>query len=683
MFALLAVIILSASVACHSCLTTPDEQFLIGSGIYDITGPAADVTMMGYGRFFQKTSGISMRLYARAFVIAKEDRRVAFVSADLCFITQVVKEAVVEKLKKEYGSLYGENNVMLAATHTHSGPGGYSHHSLYQMSTLGFCKKNFDVIVDGIVESVRRAHDSLGPGTIAIQKGNVEGVNANRSPASYCANPESERAQYKDNVDKEMVFLKFTQLSEGSKGKEIGMISWFPVHGTSLNNTNTLISGDNKGYASYLMERDRNQGALPGKGPFVAAYAQCAEGDVTPNVKGAFCSNGEACDEITSACPWPSRPCRGVGPSEDQFENCRIIGYEQYLQAKRHYDSANNFLSGPVRYSHIWVDMENVTVPPEFSGVHSTVHTCRSALGDSFGAGTTDGAGIFNFVQGTNDTHTNAYWNWLFSKILDASPSEEDVSCHYPKPILLFTSKLTNPSKCTQNILPLQVFNIGQVWIAAVPAELTTMAGRRLSKSIFKALRDAGSINDRSTVIITCVANSYSHYVTTREEYSIQRYEGSSVLFGPFTLNAYQFLYYQLVYRLSKGLRPPRSASPEKPPYRTFPVIDYRLSDSVPQGLRFGSVHLDAKGSYRRGETVSVSFWSSHPSNNLRTDDTFLVVERLLENSTWSVQFNDACPETRYIWERVGIRYSLVTIEWDIPHDAPRGHLSDPAFWRH
>jgi len=32
-----------------------------------------------------------------------------------------------------------------------------------------------------------------------------------------------------------------------------------------MNNTNSLISGDNKGYASYLMEQLMNNGALPGK----------------------------------------------------------------------------------------------------------------------------------------------------------------------------------------------------------------------------------------------------------------------------------------------------------------------------------------------------------------------------------------------------------------------------------
>ena len=51
--------------------------------------------------------------------------------------------------------------------------------------------------------------------------------------------------------------------------------SWFPVHTTSLNNTNDLISGDNKGHASYLMEQLMNNGALPGKVYSILAIAKC------------------------------------------------------------------------------------------------------------------------------------------------------------------------------------------------------------------------------------------------------------------------------------------------------------------------------------------------------------------------------------------------------------------------
>ena len=62
-----------------------------------------------------------------------------------------------------------------------------------------------------------------------------------------------------------------------SEGINIGMISWFAVHATSMNNTNTMISSDNKGYAAQLMENTFNPGELPGKGSFVAAFAQSNE----------------------------------------------------------------------------------------------------------------------------------------------------------------------------------------------------------------------------------------------------------------------------------------------------------------------------------------------------------------------------------------------------------------------
>lgn len=43
------------------------------------------------------------------------------------------------------------------------------------------------------------------------------------------------------------------------------MVNWYAVHPTSMNNTNKLVSGDNKGYASQLFEKAMNPGALPGQ----------------------------------------------------------------------------------------------------------------------------------------------------------------------------------------------------------------------------------------------------------------------------------------------------------------------------------------------------------------------------------------------------------------------------------
>ena len=64
--------------------------------------------------------------------------------------------------------------------------------------------------------------------------------------------------RYEGNTDTEMTILKF----ESSKKEELGMINWFPVHTTSMNHSNVLISGDNKGYASQLFERLKNKGSI-------------------------------------------------------------------------------------------------------------------------------------------------------------------------------------------------------------------------------------------------------------------------------------------------------------------------------------------------------------------------------------------------------------------------------------
>lgn len=68
--------------------------------------------------------------------------------------------------------------------------------------------------------------------------------------------------RYEYNVDKEMVQLK---IIASSNNKPIGIINWFAVHGTSMNNTNCLVSSDNVGYASILLETYFNKNILIGK----------------------------------------------------------------------------------------------------------------------------------------------------------------------------------------------------------------------------------------------------------------------------------------------------------------------------------------------------------------------------------------------------------------------------------
>ena len=68
--------------------------------------------------------------------------------------------------------------------------------------------------------------------------------------------------RYRDNVDKILTQIQFYKNEDN---KPLGVINWFAIHPTSMNNTNHLVSSDNIGYASILFERIMNNDSLIGK----------------------------------------------------------------------------------------------------------------------------------------------------------------------------------------------------------------------------------------------------------------------------------------------------------------------------------------------------------------------------------------------------------------------------------
>ena len=61
------------------------DNYLIGTGIYDVTGPAAELGMMGMACIDQKTEGLETRLFARSFIVVDQlsNKGVVVLSADL------------------------------------------------------------------------------------------------------------------------------------------------------------------------------------------------------------------------------------------------------------------------------------------------------------------------------------------------------------------------------------------------------------------------------------------------------------------------------------------------------------------------------------------------------------------------------------------------------------------------
>lgn len=139
-----------------------------------------------------------------------------------------------------------------------------------------------------------------------------------------------------------MTVLRFQRARDD---KSVGILSWFPVHGTSIYNNNTHVAGDNKGVAAWLFEKAMQGDDAAAEG-FVAGFSQTNEGDASPNVLGAWCDDGSGakCDFETSTCSdGTGGKCRGRGPEfhvDDMgVKSCYEIGRRQYVAAKSAYVS--------------------------------------------------------------------------------------------------------------------------------------------------------------------------------------------------------------------------------------------------------------------------------------------------------------------------------------------------------
>ena len=249
----------------------------------EVTDPAIGLPLQGMADKSQISAGVDTPLYARAFVVADPDAgsRVAIVIADIWAATRRLKDEVLERLATTHPGLYTEATLLLAGTHTHSAPGGYSGSLMYDfdLERGGLDEATVECIATGCVRALEMAHTNLAPGRIYVNRGDVVDCGRNRSPQAYLRNPQAERDQWGADTDREMLLLKFVRLDDE---QPIGCLNWYPIHPTDLGQKNKLVSGDNKGYASALFEQ---QISSKSHAPFVAAFANANCGDVSGNVE--------------------------------------------------------------------------------------------------------------------------------------------------------------------------------------------------------------------------------------------------------------------------------------------------------------------------------------------------------------------------------------------------------------
>ncbi|MFD9823300.1 neutral/alkaline non-lysosomal ceramidase N-terminal domain-containing protein [Streptomyces violascens] len=606
--------------------------FRAGRGIADITGEAAECGMLGYGKADQQSAGIHTRQRARAFAFEEDGARLLLVVCELPLISDAVVREVLRRLPDGYGAA----NVMLTATHTHCGPGGYFHHALYNSNTGGFREQTFRAIADGITEAAHAATADLAPAQLRLFHGELTDASVNRSRRAFERNPACDRAHFPDAIDPATTLLTVER-----DGRLAAAVNWFATHNTSMTNRNRLISADNKGYAALHWEREvAGVDHLADSSPeLVTAFAQTNAGDMSPNLG--------------------LKP--GSGPTGDAFENTRIIGTRQYEAAAALAGGkevvGGKEISGGLDFRVTYVRLSAVDVRPEFTGDGRPHRTSPPVAGAAAFAGArVDGPGFKGFRPGANPL-----WDAVSRRLVyPFAPALRDAQ--YPKALALPAGPVNRVLPMVQECAPVQLLRIGPLFLVGIPGEVTVVAGLRLRRTV-AAIVGA----ELSDVLVAGYSNGYIHYVTTPEEYDAQEYEGGSTLFGRWELPALC----QTVAGLATAMRDGTPAGPGTPEPAVPVGRRHRrgLDDAPHPGRRFGDV-LDFSLIGRR---ASASFVAAHPSNDLRRGGSYLSVERRGDDGSWTRIADDGDWSTLFRWARSGGATSVATVAWNIPPDTLPG----------
>lgn len=556
----------------------------VGAAKTDITAYEPRLGMMGWGMLDNFVERAATPLHARAFVLLDPESgaRQAIAICELAFISIALREEMVTRLENDHPELgldYAQ--VLLQGTHTHSGPGGFTHYPFYNVTIPGFSAIVLDRLASGIVAAIVEADGRRVPATLRYGESAFEPhlqVAFNRSIESYNRNPDVEPVSEASShlaIDRTLRLVRF----DATDGKPIGSLNWFSVHCTSVHSDNTALHFDNKGYASQFVEA-----ALAEANPdYVAAFAQGAPGDVTPNSKRHA-----------------DRPLLR-GEFADDDESAR---YNGQLQADKALQVIAESERAPpmqprIASAHAFVDFSRIEVDPRFVDGRAGLRTAPAEIGMAMFFGTEEGPGLPRRLLFLQQWIAAARSHWRRLPGQRSREHEETQAEKIPwvqtgrrrllgirrfrriplpwrsHPALRLVRAMDedgpDAKPWTPQVLPVHLVVIGDLAMCAVPAEVTTTSARRLTASVADALGTIGV----ERAVLAGYANAYSGYVTTPQEYEVQDYEGASTHFGKWTLPAYQTEFAKLAEVLT-GKRPALPASDLTPPRFTESELQAR-----------------------------------------------------------------------------------------------------------
>lgn len=265
-------------------------------------------------------TGVRDRLYARAIVMSDQDGKLfGLVGTDLCYIATDLRDDVLKRLSPQG---FNDDNLTIAATHTHSSFGGYDRTFIAKILFAPFDQRVFDHTAERIARAVSEAKKDMREAKIEIGSVDMEGMNRSRlDPAFVFGDGKAGQAiqpnPEKYPVDERMTVLKITQ----ADSDRVCVVIHYAAHPTILSPKNMQISADFCGVLCKKVEDTFGDDA-------VALFLNGTLGDTAPlpdwtdDLATEIAQMADYGDKLADAV---GRALEGVHPFEGERIFCKTV----------------------------------------------------------------------------------------------------------------------------------------------------------------------------------------------------------------------------------------------------------------------------------------------------------------------------------------------------------------------
>jgi len=214
-------------------LSSTQGPALAGAAAVEITPPLGE-PLAGYSARSPKASdALGDRLWAKALSVSNARQTVTIVGGDILLILPHLRDAILARAGVARPEVY------FTATHTHSGPGGFSPRWLEQISLGGYDRSIVDRLAKAFAEAITRSRAAMRPAKIVVT----------------CAVPKADLVVNRMDAtapgNSRLTCLNVLE----PDGRHIAGLVTFNAHPTCLGHHSHAISGDYPGMVQRELAR--------------------------------------------------------------------------------------------------------------------------------------------------------------------------------------------------------------------------------------------------------------------------------------------------------------------------------------------------------------------------------------------------------------------------------------------